>query len=83
MQGLLKWWTRSDIYRKGGACMSEYAVRVSERLSTVVYVDATDAEEAVKQATEDYINGYIDVDEVTGVSVKVVSHDNDDDEEED
>lgn len=62
--------------------MPEYAVRISERLSTIVYVDATDAEEAVKQATEDYINGYIDVDEVTGVSVKVVSHDKDDDEEE-
>ena len=62
--------------------MSEYAVRVCERLSTIVYVDATDAEEAVKQATEDYINGYIDVDEVTGVSVKVVSHGNDDNEEE-
>ena len=62
--------------------MPEYAIRISERLSTVVYVNAEDAEEAVKQATEDYIDGSIDVEEVTGVSIKVVGHVDEDEEEE-
>ena len=63
--------------------MPEYAIRISERLSTVVYVNAEDAEEAVKQATEDYIDGSIDVEEVTGVSIKVVGHVDEDEDEED
>lgn len=62
--------------------MPEYAIRISERLSTVVYVNAEDAEEAVKQATEDYIDGSIDVEEVTGVSIKVVGHVDEDEEDE-